>query len=97
MMFSLKKTAIIIFLSCFIVLSLIIVGLYCKSKNIENQYLIKSYKNTVALYKNGEIIETYDGSIVLNSLPESDIKKFNNGIEIENYEDVYKMLEDYDG
>ncbi len=59
------------------------------------KYVLKSYKNTVALYKNDEIIEVYS-SIVLNTLPQKDIQNFNKGIVVSNQFEAELLLEDYD-
>lgn len=61
----------------------------------EDIYTLKSYKNTVALYKNDEILEIYS-DIVLNTLPETDIFLLSKGIVIENYSEINRILEDYD-
>lgn len=58
-------------------------------------YTLKSYKNTVALYKNEELIKTYD-SIVLNTLPQKDIQSFNSGIEVTTPTQADAFLEDFD-
>lgn len=61
----------------------------------ENDYILKSYKNTVALY-NGEDIVTVYSNIVLNTLPQKDITAFNRGIKISSPENAEILLEDYD-
>lgn len=58
-------------------------------------YILKSHKNTVALYKNGELIKTYD-DIVLNTLPTKDILSFNNGISVTTPSQAEKFLEDFE-
>ncbi len=74
---------------------IITVTLENSEKAIENDYVLKSYKNTVALY-NGENIVTVYGNIVLNTLPEKDIIAFNRGIKISSPENAEILLEDYD-
>ena len=70
---------------------------YKKEKSISDDvYVLKSYKNCLALYKNDEIFEIYD-DIVLNTLPVGDVIVLNKGIVIENLSDVSNILEDYDG
>ena len=59
-------------------------------------YTLKSYKNTVALYKNEELITVYS-SVVLNTLPEKDIQTFNSGISVATPTEAEILLEDYDG
>lgn len=58
-------------------------------------YTLKSYRNCVALYENQELIEVYD-EIVLNSLPVTDRKNLNKGINFDNKSQVHIALEDYD-
>lgn len=65
------------------------------SKTKESDYLLKSYKNTVALFKDEELITVYDG-IVLNTLPEADIQTFNSGIEVATPAQAEALLEDFD-
>lgn len=48
---------------------------------MQNNYMLKSYKNTVALYNNGNIVKIYD-DVVLNTLPPQDIQNFNSGIPV---------------
>lgn len=66
------------------------------SNQTKNEYYIKAYRNTVALYENGNIIKTYD-DIVLNTLPYDDILMFENGITAKSKEDAENLLEDFDG
>ncbi len=63
---------------------------------IKEKFMLKSYKNTVALYKNDELIRVYN-NIVLNTLPQKDIQSFNKGIPVSNEIQAELMLEDYDG
>lgn len=67
-----------------------------QSATASDNYILKTYKNTVALYKNDEIIKIYD-NIVLNTLPEKDIQNFNAGIPVETQSHAEALLEDYDG
>ncbi len=82
----------------FISALLIILNTPPKNNNakIAEQYKLKSYKNTVALYKNDTIIEIYD-SVVLNTLPPKDIQSFNKGICVSTPLEAELLLEDYDG
>ncbi len=94
MQFSAKKTAVMAFVSGIIVLVFIMIGSYYK-KSADSTYTLKSYRNTVALYDNDELITTFE-DIVLNTLPESDIAAFNEGVSIESVDAAQKYLEDYD-
>ncbi len=67
-----------------------------KQKKQTEEYILKAYKNTVALYKNGDILKVYE-SIVLNTLPQKDIQDFELGITVSNPDEAEVILEDYDG
>lgn len=58
-------------------------------------YILKSYKNTVALYNGEEIIEVYD-NIILNTLPLEDIRNFNIGIPVSTPAAAELYLEDFE-
>lgn len=84
-------------LSAILIIILMLLGFSFKSNTQSaDVHILKSYKNTVALYTNGEFIKSYD-SIVLNTLPQVDINSLNNGIAVENDKEIDKILQDYDG
>lgn len=85
---------ILVFVSAFLII-LYFINDY-QSTDDSTTYTLKSYRNTVALYKNDELIKTYD-HIVLNTLPEKDIQSFNNGIPVATQTAAETILEDYDG
>lgn len=95
MQFFIKKVLLptLIFVSAFILI-LYFINDYQKTDN-STAYMLKSYRNTVALYKNDELIMTYD-HIVLNTLPEKDIQSFNSGISVTTQTDAEAYLEDFD-
>lgn len=66
-----------------------------EAKTKSTNYMLKAYKNTVALYDNDSIVEIYD-DIVLNSLPKTDIYNFSKGIQFESRENAELYLEDFD-
>lgn len=80
---------------CLLILSLTATDNFAKPSS-EDVYLLKSYKNTVALYNKKEIVAVYD-SIVLNTLPEKDILNFNKGIKVSGPEQAESFIEDFDG
>ena len=87
-----------LFPTLFFALTFILIAFYTKNnaqKPKDKKYIIKSYKNTIALYNNDEIVEIYD-SIVLNTLPQNDIKKFNDGITVSTQAQAEKYLENFD-
>ena len=61
----------------------------------KEEYTLRSYKNTVALYNGDKMLRIYD-SIVLNSLPKADINNFKRGITFDSAEEVEIYLEDFD-
>ena len=58
-------------------------------------YTLKAYKNTVALYNGEEIVKIYD-DVVLNTLPEKDIYLFKSGLSVTSPEQADCYLEDFD-
>lgn len=96
MTFFIKKVLFptLIFISVFILI-LCFISDYQKTE-YSTAYMLKSYRNTVALYKNDELIQTYD-HIVLNTLPEKDIQSFNSGIPVATQTQAEAYLEDFDG
>ena len=66
-----------------------------QQRNIADNYYLKAYKNTVALYNGEEIVEIYN-NIVLNTLPEQDRISFNSGISVATPAQAEILLEDYD-
>lgn len=90
-------SAVIIAFSSIIAVFLIILGISFSKKNEKTEQMrLIAYKNTVALYRGDELIQTY-GDIVLNTLPENDRLRFSSGIEVANESEAQSILEDYDG
>lgn len=82
-----------------VVFSLILTAFLLMSttqQQTSNEFVLKSYKNTVALYENGVKKEIYE-EIVLNSLPSKDIADLNKGIIIADKDELLRILEDFDG
>lgn len=87
--------AIVITIS--LVAIILTLGMVVKTKK-ENpeSWILHSYGNNVALYRDDEIIEVY-GSIMLDTLPEEDKKLLDNGIHFTTREEAVTAIEDYDG
>ncbi len=83
-------------LTALLITILMLLGFSFKPIAQQDTHILKSYKNTVALYTNGKFVKSYD-NIVLNTLPQIDINSLNNGITVENDEEIDKILQDYDG
>lgn len=65
------------------------------AKNKSDGYVLKSYKNTVALYSGDTPLKIYD-NVILNTLPENDIINFNKGINFDDTAEAEKYIEDFD-
>ncbi len=74
---------------------LIVLHLINDTEAPKNNYTLKAYKNTIALYSGDEIIDIYD-NIVLNTLPKNDIQNFSNGISFSTITQAEIYLEDFD-
>lgn len=88
-------TAIIVTISIAIII--ITIGFVGKSQKSEPEtWILHSYGNNVALYKNKEIVEVF-GAIMLDTLPDEDKRLLDNGIAFPNKEEALNAIEDYDG
>ncbi|MBQ0083341.1 MAG: hypothetical protein KBS52_01045 [Clostridiales bacterium] len=65
------------------------------AKSPVNTYVLRSDGEKLKLYKSDKIIKTYD--ITPSSLPLTDQDNLKSGIILENYDDVLKIIEDFDG
>lgn len=61
-----------------------------------HKYVLKSYRNTVALYDGDFLVETYD-NIVLDTLPVGDRKTFGEGITVSDKKEALSIIENFDG
>lgn len=76
---------------------LVTLGVVIKNKKEHPEsWVLHSYGNNVALYKDEEIIEVY-GGIMLDTLPDEDKKLLDNGIVFSSREEAVSAIEDYDG
>ena len=96
MIFSYKKTAIAITTLSLIFCLLLLIVSYRNASASNTEYKLKDYNGKVALYRNNEIITVYDG-IVISSLPNSDKRRFMDGVYVKNPEEAEIIIEDYDG
>ena len=60
------------------------------------EWNLRSYGNSVALYNGNEIVEVYS-TISVEDLPEEDKKLLKNGIAFPTKEEAKLAIEDYDG
>ena len=86
-----------IFLSTLLAILIITIGFVVSHKK-QNPvpWVLHSYGNNVALFNGEEIIEVY-GSIMLDTLPETDQKMLERGIYFSTKEEAVSAIEDYDG
>lgn len=97
-----KKTKIYliaILISLLIALGLLIatlVSLLKATETKETKWVLHSYGNNIALYNNEQIVEVY-GSVSLDTLPQRDVNKLNEGIFFNTREEALSAIEDYDG
>ena len=61
-----------------------------------DSWVLRSYDNTVVLMNNGEVVEVF-GDIVLDTLPNEDIKHLESGIPFLTKDEALMAIEDYDG
>lgn len=94
-----KRNMIIIALAltAAIVILLMVAGFAAKDKEYEpSSWVLRSYGNSVALY-NGSNVDTVFGEIVLDTLPEEDLRLLENGIAFPTKDEAMRAVEDYDG
>ena len=93
-----KRWWFVIFFITLCIASLIItVSIVAKNKIEEPEaWVLHSYGNNVALYNGENIVEVY-GTIMIDTLPETDRKLLDNGIAFPTRKEAVNALEDYDG
>ncbi len=62
----------------------------------KDNWVLRSYENTVVLMNNDEVVEVF-GDIMVETLPEEDIKHLENGIPFLTKDEALMAIEDYDG
>ncbi len=67
-----------------------------KEKEKKDNWVLRSYENTVVLMNNNEVIEVF-GDIMVETLPKEDIKHLENGIPFLTKDEALMAIEDYDG
>lgn len=79
------------------VIILTVTGFAARNKEYKpSNWVLKKYGNAVALY-NGENLETVYEGIVVENLPEEDVKILENGIAFPTRTEAEQAIEDYDG
>ncbi len=58
--------------------------------------ILREYQGSVAVYKGDRVLEIFR-TVEFNALPEYDKNQLKNGIAFENMEEVYSVIEDFDG
>ena len=62
----------------------------------QDNWVLRSYEDTVVLMNNGEVVEVF-GDIVLDTLPNEDLKHLKSGIPFLTKDEALLAIEDYDG
>lgn len=96
-----KKTKKLMIISVVITAAIVIIltAAGFAASNIDyrpSSWVIRSYKNNVALYHGDELNAVY-GKIKIDELPPEDIRLLETGISFPTKEEAEKALEDYDG
>lgn len=69
---------------------------YAKQKDDSINFLLKTNGECLALYDEGKLIEQYD-TVLVSSLPPADRQALKKGIKITSFEQLYSLIEDFDG
>lgn len=69
---------------------------FLKRKQDNNILTLKEYEGCVAVYSGDRLLEVFR-SVNYTSLPEYDKNKLNKGINFNSIEEVYSVIEDFDG
>ena len=93
---SYRKTALLVIVITLIITSLILLIAYRNNNTQKNKYFLREYNGTVALFKDEELVEVYDG-VVTENLPFNDYKRFADGIKVSGIDEAQIIMEDYDG
>lgn len=92
-----KKLTIIL---CAILITTAVIAAFLSSSfpkaQQDSALLLKEHNGMVTLFDGKEIVRVYD-TIVISVLPSSDQQRLKNGIKIENEEQLFTIIEDYDG
>ena len=96
MTYSYKKTAVAIIVFTLLLSVILILIAYRNKEPVNNEFMLKSYDGSVALYQGEKIITVYDG-VVLATLPRADRQRLIEGITVKDPEDAEIIIEDYDG
>lgn len=67
-----------------------------KATKQQDNWVLRSYEDTVVLMNNGEVVEVF-GDIILDTLPNEDLKHLENGIPFLTKDEALMAIEDYDG
>lgn len=94
-----RKTFSIICVVAALAISVLIITLsyvFKSKKENPSPWVLKSQDNTVVLLNDGEVVEVF-GDIVLDTLPDEDIKHLESGISFLTKDEALTAVEDYDG
>ena len=93
-----KKKFIILAITISITLIIVVSSLLFTNAAVKNEEkLVLSVKDGYVVLKKGNSIITVYDDIVVDVLPDSDKEALKKGITIENEDQLYSIIEDYDG
>ena len=80
------------------IIAIILICIFTSDKIVNNKdnWVLRSYQDTVVLMNNGEVVQVF-GDIMVDSLPKEDIKHLENGIPFLTKDEALMAVEDYDG
>ena len=96
MLYSYRKTALCVIVFTLIISILLLLVAYRSYNTKTDMYYLREYNGTVALFKNDDIMEVYNG-VIVNNLPFSDQSRLKEGIKVAGAEEAQVIIEDYDG
>lgn len=80
------------------IIAIILICIFTSDKIVNNKdnWVLRSYQDTVVLMNNGEVVQVF-GDIMVDSLPKEDIRHLENGIPFLTKDEALMAVEDYDG
>ena len=66
------------------------------SESSSVKFVLKYHEGSVSLFEGEDIIETF-GEVNYSTLPYADRESLENGIEFDTIDEVYELIEDFDG
>ena len=93
---------VLVLAACLIIVISLVLSIYFINKGsdddikYETDYILKVKEDHVAVYKDEKEIESFP-TVNYHSLPEYDRNQLKNGMTFKTLEEVYQIIEDFDG